>query len=157
MPQPALSALHFGGGGAPSGPFRIALSPILTWKVPLRPVCTMNGESLCLPPGDTPALDPCPWHLRGVGRGERPAQGLGGAPPPSQTVVTLWVGVRAVLTAAGSSGLGYTRCPPPSGSAVVFSLAIQPWASPTLLPTPAGTGLSALPLTEGCGRSPGCH
>ena len=66
----------------------------------------------------SPGRHPSPGPLTlasawGGGRGERPAQGLGGAPPPSQTVVTLWVGVRAVLTAAGSSGLGYTRCRPP--------------------------------------------
>lgn len=53
-------------------------------------------ESLFVSPVRRPSRGP----LRGVGRGQRPA-----SPPPGSTV-TLWVGVRAVPTAVGSSGLG---------------------------------------------------
>lgn len=97
--------------------------------------------------------------------------GLGGsraglplvAPPPFPTIVTLWVGVRVVATAAVSS-IEYllTANPLPSCSAIVFlfpSSGHLPYLASSwayLFSTLIGDLMFSL-LREGRGRSPGCH
>lgn len=145
--------------------------PVLGWEVPLCPLCTMNGESLCLhnstpQPGALESSRPTPppspqWgevSVPGPARvWVRLRAGVPSAAPPFlPAVVTSWVGVRAVPTAVWSaSGVRLTHGQPITQAVQLSSSLWTPSSGHfphSFSPLQQATGY--LPSFKG---EPGCH